>query len=255
MSVSETDGASGGRLAVVTGGTRGIGLAFSRRLVKLGYRVVALHRGDGGRARAATAELGEACTVRRVDVSDSAQVDAFAREVLRRDGAPRVLVNNAGRNIDRPFHELSDSDWHTVLDTNLSGPFYLARAFGPAMRQAGGGTIVNIAATTGIRPRFNGVNYAASKAGLLQLTKCLALELAPEVRVNALIPGMIDTEDMRMRVRTAAPEHRASMFTSIPQDRVGTVEEMAAALEFLVGEGAGYITGQKLIVDGGQFMW
>ncbi|MER7394854.1 SDR family NAD(P)-dependent oxidoreductase [Streptomyces sp. NPDC000151] len=254
MSAREMAG-SAGRLAVVTGGTKGIGLAFSRKLVKLGYRVVALYRHDPEAAGAATAELGEACTVLQADVSVSAEVARLAERVLADHGTPHVLVNNAGRNIDRPFAEMSDEEWHTVLDTNLSGPFYLARAFAPAMREAGRGSIVNIAATTGIRPRFNGVNYAASKAGLLHLTKCLALELAPHVRVNALIPGMIDTEDMQMRVRTAAPEHRQSMLTSIPQDRIGTVEEMASALEFLVGDGAEYITGQKLIVDGGQFMW
>ncbi|WP_407548631.1 SDR family NAD(P)-dependent oxidoreductase [Streptomyces sp. Pv4-95] len=254
MSVRET-GRSVGRIAVVTGGTKGIGLAFSRKLVKLGYQVVALYRHDPEAARVATAELGDACTALQADVSDSAEVNRLADRVLTGLGTPHVLVNNAGRNIDRPFAEMSDEEWHTVLDTNLSGPFYMARAFAPAMREAGQGSIVNIAATTGIRPRFNGVNYAASKAGLLHLTKCLALELAPHVRVNALIPGMIDTEDMQMRVRTAAPEHRASMLTSIPQDRIGTVEEMAAALEFLVGDGAEYITGQKLIVDGGQFMW
>src|SRR5205085_434976 len=105
------------------------------------------------------------------------------------------------------------------------------------------------------RPRLNGVNYCASKAGLLHLTKCLALELAPHIRVNCLIPGMIDTEEMRVRYRVSDPTARADLLAEIPQRRIGSPEEMADALEFLVGDGARYITGQKLIVDGGQFMW
>lgn len=243
------------RLAVITGGTKGIGLAFSRRMVKSGHRVVALYRRDEAAAEAARAELADGFTALRADVGRPDDVARVADLVLERYGAPDVLVNNAGRNIDLPFLQMPESDWRTVIDANLSGPFYMAKAFAPAMLEAGGGSIVNVGATTGIRPRFNGVNYCASKAGLLHLTKCLALELAPAVRVNCLIPGMIDTEDMRMRCATAAPEHRDSMLTNIPQGRIGTPEEMAAALDFLVGDGARYITGQKLIVDGGQFMW
>lgn len=254
MNIDNAHGTAG-KSAVVTGGTKGIGLAFSRRLIKAGYSVVALYRHDEEAAEAARAELGESCTILQADVADPRHVADAAERVLDEHGAPEVVVNNAGRNIDQPVSEMSDDNWRAVIDTNLSGPFYVARAFAQPMLDAGGGSIVNVGATTGIRPRFNGVNYCSSKAGLLHLTKCLALELAPAVRVNCLIPGMIDTEDMQMRVRTAAPEHRKSMLTSIPQDRIGTPEEMAAALEFLVSDGAKYITGQKLIVDGGQFMW
>lgn len=243
------------RFAVISGGTKGIGLAFSRRLVKLGYRVAALYHTDEAAADAASAELGGSFTAVRADVSDPQAVARVAACALDSHGAPGVLVNNAGRNIDRPFVEMADADWAEVIGTNLSGAFYLTRAFARAMLTAGSGSVVNIGATTGIRPRFNGVNYCASKAGLLHLTKCLALELAPAIRVNCLIPGMIDTEDMQMRVRTASPEHRASMLTNIPQGRIGTADEMADALEFLISEAGRYITGQKLIVDGGQFMW
>ncbi|GAA4185885.1 3-oxoacyl-ACP reductase FabG [Streptosporangium oxazolinicum] len=242
-------------LAVVTGGTKGIGLSFSQRLTELGYQVVALFRHDKGAAETARAMLPDGFTAIPCDVSVPSAARHTAAEILRDHGTPRVLVNNAGRNIDRPFLELTDDDWHTVLDANLSAPFYLTQAFAPAMLTAGGGSVVNVGATTGIRPRFNGANYCASKAGLLHLTKCLALELAPTIRVNCLIPGMIDTEDMQMRCRTAAPEHRDSMFTGIPQGRIGSPDEMASALEFMIGDAARYITGQKLIVDGGQFMW
>ncbi|SFT32243.1 acetoacetyl-CoA reductase [Actinopolyspora lacussalsi subsp. righensis] len=221
----------------------------------MGYRVVALYGHDQKSADVASKELGAESTAIQVDVSSPEEVSRVANRIINEYGAPRILVNNAGRNIDKPLTEISDSDWRAVLDTNLSGPFYMARSFAGPMLEAGGGSIINIAATTGIRPRFNGVNYCSSKAGLLHLTKCLALELAPKIRVNSLIPGMIDTEDMRMRVQNAPAEHRESMFTSIPQERIGTPEEMADALEFLAGDESRYITGQKLIVDGGQFMW
>jgi 3-oxoacyl-[acyl-carrier protein] reductase len=241
-------------LAVVSGGTRGIGLALSRRLVKLGHRVVALYRSDGPAARAAAEELGSALHPLRLDVGDADAVARAGAELLATHGAPLVLVNNAGLNVDRPFLQMTADDWRRVLDTNLSGVFYLCRALVPAMLD-GGGVVINVGATTGIRPRLDGVNYCASKAGLLQLTKCLALELAPRVRVNCLIPGAIETEEMVTRFRLDAPEARARLLREIPQRRIGTPEDVADALEFLVGPGSGYLTGQKIIVDGGQFMW
>ncbi|MFD0313247.1 SDR family NAD(P)-dependent oxidoreductase [Streptomyces flavalbus] len=246
---------SSDRLAIVTGGTKGIGLAFSRRLTRMGFRVVATYRSDEESANLALREVEKGLSVVRSNVSDPDEVAGLAELVRTEHGVPRVLVNNAGLNIDRPVLEISDSDWRRVLDTNLSGPFYMTRAFAPAMLEAGGGSIVNIGATTAIRPRLNGANYCSSKAGLLHLTKCLAMELAPSIRVNCLIPGMIDTEEMRTRYRVAEPEYRDALLSEIPQRRIGATDEMADALEFLIGDGATYVTGQKLIVDGGQFMW
>ncbi|GFH34803.1 SDR family NAD(P)-dependent oxidoreductase [Streptomyces pacificus] len=243
------------KLAVVTGGTKGIGLELSRRLTRMGYRVVATFRSDEESANRAAQEMKKNLSVIRSDVSDPDDVARLADRVRAGHGTPQVLVNNAGLNIDRPVLGISDSDWRRVLDTNLSGPFYMARAFAPHMLEADGGSIVNIGATTAIRPRLNGANYCSSKAGLLHLTKCLAMELAPTIRVNCLIPGMIDTEEMRTRYRVAEPEYMNALLDEIPQRRIGSPEEMADALEFLVGAGAAYVTGQKLIVDGGQFMW
>ena len=243
------------RLAVVSGGTRGIGLACTERLVKLGYRVVALYRGDDVAAEHIAARHGNAVLPVRTDVADPDAVRAMAARVLAEYGTPRVLVNNAGVNIDRPFLDLTDDDWRTVLDTNLSGAFYLTRAFARPMLGLTDAVVVNIGATTGIRPRRDGANYCASKAGLLQLTKCLALELAPTVRVNCLIPGMTETAELVTRFGLDDPRRRAAVLAEIPADRIGTVDDLADALEFLVGEHSGYLTGQKLIVDGGQFMW
>lgn len=243
-------------LAVVSGGTRGIGLSLSQRLCHLGYQVVAWYVANDVTAAKAVAEVGDQLSVARVDVADPDQVGAAAADVLATRGTPSVLVNNAGVNIDRPFLDLTVRDWRTVLDTNLSGAFYLSKAFAPAMLATGAdGTIVNIGATTGIRPRKDGANYCASKAGLLQLTKCLALELAPRIRVNCLIPGMTETDELVTRFRLDDPEHRASALAQIPQRRIGGVNDIADALEFLIGPASAYMTGQKLVVDGGQFMW
>jgi 3-oxoacyl-[acyl-carrier protein] reductase len=251
-----SDGRTTRPLAVVSGGTRGIGLSLSHRLCQLGYQVAAWYTRDEVAAAKAVAELGDQLSVTRVDVSDPDAVASAAADVLATRGVPRVLVNNAGVNIDRPFLEMSTQDWRTVLDTNLSGAFYLTRAFAPAMLAAGeAGTIINIGATTGIRPRKNGANYCASKAGLLQLTKCLALELAPLIRVNCLIPGMTETDELVSRFRLDDPEHRADALALIPQQRIGSVDDIADALEFLISPASAFMTGQKLIVDGGQFMW
>ena len=242
------------KLAIVTGGTKGLGYAFSERLADLGHRVLALYRQDEAAAELAEKMLGKRGQVRRVDIADRAALVELTRELVAEHGAPAVLVNNAGRNIDRPLLELSEADWGTVLETNLSAPFHLTSLLAPAMLAAGGGSIVNVGATTGIRPRRNGANYCASKAGLLHLTKCMALELAPTIRVNCLIPGMIDTEEMRDRYRYADPDARRNLLDEIPQGRIGTPAELADALEFLVSDRSRYLTGQKLIIDGGQYM-
>lgn len=242
-------------VAVVSGATRGIGRALSRRLIKLDHRVVGLYRADDAAATDAAADLGPGFTSMRCDVADVDAVEAAAAAIGARFGAPRVLVNNAGVNVDRPFLEMSVDDWRRVVDTNLTGAFLLSRAIVPLMRAADDPVVVNIGATTGIRPRRNGANYCASKAGLLQLTKCMALELAPQIRVNCLIPGMTHTEELVTRFRLDDPEARARVLAEIPLNRIGDTDDIADALEFLVGTRSAFLTGQKLVVDGGQFMW
>ncbi|MER7839423.1 SDR family NAD(P)-dependent oxidoreductase [Streptomyces sp. NPDC096040] len=242
--------------AVVSGGTRGIGRALSERLVRTGHRVVALYASNEEAARKTAADLGPAVHTLRVDVADPDAVARAVAAVVEEHGAPRVLVNNAGINIDKPFLESTPAEWRRVLDTNLSGAFHLTHAVVPHMLAAGqGGTVVNIGATTGIRPRTDGAGYCASKAGLLHLTKCLALELAPAIRVNCLIPGFTWTSEVVDRFALDDPAARESVLRQIPQGRIASTDEIADALEFLVSARSAYITGQKLIVDGGQFMW
>lgn len=239
---------------MVTGGTRGIGAAFSRRLIALGHQVVALYRGDDKAAAEAERAGGGRLVALRVDLSRPADVRTAGARILDRYGPPAVLVNNAGVNRDRPFLEMSGEDWEEVLATNLSGPFHLTRALAPEMVAAQRGIIVNIAATTAIRPRRSGANYCAAKAGLLHLTKCLALELAPHVRVNALLPGFTDTREVVERYGLDDPQRLQAVLATIPQGRTGTPEDIADALEYLVSDQSRYVTGQQLVVDGGHFM-
>ncbi|MFC8008528.1 SDR family NAD(P)-dependent oxidoreductase [Streptomyces olivaceus] len=244
-----------GPLAVVSGGTRGIGRALSERLLNLGHRVVALYHANEEEAAAARSALGLGFTALACDVSASAEVTAAVQTLTADHGPVRVLVNNAGLNVDKPFLDLTDDDWHAVLGTNLTGAFLLTRALVSHMRAQPDPVIVNIGATTGIRPRVNGANYCASKAGLMQLTKCLALELAPDIRVNCLVPGMIETEEVVTRFHLRDPVARERIVEEIPQRRLGHTDDIAAALEFLVNSTGSYVNGQRLIVDGGQFMW
>ncbi len=240
--------------AVVSGGTRGIGLALSLRLRALGHHVLALYRGDEEAAEQAEKAGDGGLTAVRVDVGRPAEVRRACAALLADHGAPDVLVNNAGINRDRPFLSLTAQDWDDVVATNLSGPFHLSQALAPAMLEAGGGSIVNVGATTAIRPRTDGANYCASKAGLLQLTKCMALELAPRIRVNALIPGFTDTPEVVERYRLDDPARLDAVLAAVPGRRLGTPEDIADALEFLVTSRSAYVTGQQLIVDGGHFM-
>ncbi|MFE0680244.1 SDR family NAD(P)-dependent oxidoreductase [Streptomyces sp. NPDC058961] len=240
--------------AVVSGGTRGIGRALSLRLAALGHRVIALYRGDGPAAEQTQRAGAGRITALRCDLTRPDEIHAVSARITGEYGAPSVLVNNAGVNRDRSFLSMTAEDWDTVLATNLSGPFHLSRALAPVMVEAGGGSIVNIASTTAIRPRSNGANYCASKAGLLQLTKCLALELAPHVRVNALLPGFTDTDEVTERYRLDDPERLAAVLDTVPARRLGTTDDMADALEYLVSTRSSYLTGQQLVVDGGHFM-
>jgi 3-oxoacyl-[acyl-carrier protein] reductase len=241
--------------AIVSGGSRGLGRAFTERLVKLDYRVLVLYRSDSAAAAEVTACFPDQVLALQLDIRDHLATAELMGRQIAEHGAPEVLVNNAGINIDQPFLSMSAQQWSAVLDTNLSGTFHLTRAVAPAMVDRGRGNIVNVAATTGIRPRVNGANYCASKAGLLQLTKCLALELAPAVRVNALIPGMTETDELIERYALRDPAQRSAVEAEIPQRRIASTDEIAAALEFLIGSSSSYMTGQRLIIDGGQFMW
>lgn len=240
-----------GQVALVTGGSRGIGLAIARALAEAGARVAVVAR-DGARAQAAAAELpGEGHRGYAVDVADPEACNALVKQVEGDFGSLDVLVNNAGVTRDNVLMRIKDEDWDAVLDTNLRGAFNLMRAASRGMMKRRSGRIVNVSSVVGITGNAGQANYAASKAGLIGMTKAVAKELAGRgVLVNAVAPGYIET-DMTAELPEAA---RGTLMANIALGRLGTPEDIAPAVRFLAGPGASYITGQVLVVDGGMVM-
>ena len=233
-----------GSVAWVTGGAAGIGRAIVETLAGAGARVVSLDAahgdqdGDGGPVIA-----------RALDVRDARQVEAVAADLAARGLEPDILVNDAGITRDGVVWKLSDDDWAAVLDVNLSGAFRMTRAVAPAMRRRGSGAIVNIASINGLRGKFGQANYAASKGGLIAFTRAVAKELARgQVRVNAVAPGFIETRMTRELPEKVLDQARAEAILG----RLGRPEDIAHAVLFLVSPLASHITGQVLVVDGGQ---
>jgi 3-oxoacyl-[acyl-carrier protein] reductase len=231
-----------GRIAVVTGGARGIGLAITRALIDHGVRVHVFDVAPGAGDDAAPYSFHQA------DIADSASV---AKAVAGLPAGVSLLVNNAGITRDRSAVNMSDDEWDAVLSVNLTGAFRMIRALAPMMRKAGYGRIVNITSINGIRGKFGQANYAASKAGLIGFTKAVARELASRnVLVNAIAPGFIETD----MTRALTDAQRDTLRAQIPLGRLGQPEDIARAVVFLASDQADYITGQVLVVDGGMVM-
>jgi NAD(P)-dependent dehydrogenase (short-subunit alcohol dehydrogenase family) len=238
------------KVALVTGAARGIGLAVAKRFLAEGWRVALLDI-EGQLLRGAVAGLAspEATMALSCDVSDAAAVGSALTEIERRFGRLDALVNNAGIAVFAPLLETSDADWKRVLEVNLTGPFFCAKAAVPLMREHGGGAIVNITSISAVRASTLRSAYGTSKAGLAHLTKQLAVELASlGIRVNGVAPGPVETA-MAKAVHT--PEIRADYHDAIPLNRYGLEDELAEAVFFLCSDRASYITGQILAVDGG----
>lgn len=238
-----------GQIALVTGGSRGIGLATARALAEAGATVAVVAR-DEGRASAAAGELpGEGHRGYAADVADPASVASLIERLESELGVPDILVNNAGITRDNLLMRLKDDEWQEVIDTNLRGAFNTIRALSRGMMKKRGGRIINVSSVVGITGNKGQANYAASKAGLIGLTKSVARELASRgILVNAVAPGYIDTE-MTAGLPVAA---RDALLTQISVGRLGRPEDIASAIRFLAGPGASYITGQVLVVDGGM---
>ena len=232
---------------LISGGSRGIGAALVRAFVKNGDAVAFLYRQSDAAANAVAAETGAAAI--RCDVSDADAVRAAVKQAQKAlDGAPTVLINNAGVSHIGLSRDLTDAQWRRVLDTNLSGAFYLCREAQGAMIAAGSGRIINIGSMWGKVGASCEVAYSASKAGLRGLTMALAKELGPSgITVNCIEPGLIDTE---MNAALDA-DTRAALIEETPLCRIGTPQDVAAAALFLASDQASFITGQMLGVDGG----
>lgn len=242
------------RVALVTGGSRGIGAATARRLARDGFDVAVNYRSGEREAAAVVRDvkgLRRRGIALRADVSKAGDVAALVARTVRELGRLDVLVNNAGVYERRGLDETTPEDWDLRLATNLSSCFYAAKAAIPQLRVAGGGRIVNVTSVLAFRGTPHGVEYTAAKAGIVGLTRALALELAKDrILVNAVAPGPIDTAILA----GDTPEARARRIEAIPLRRVGRPEEVSAAIAFLVGPGGDYITGQVLHVNGGVLM-
>jgi 3-oxoacyl-[acyl-carrier protein] reductase len=239
-----------GRVALVTGATRGIGRSIAQTLADCGARVAVVGR-DQSRADTAAGEIGNGARGFACDVSDVAQVNALIDAVEKAFGSLDILVNNAGLTRDNILLRLKDDDWDTVIDANLRGAFATIRAATRGMMKRRWGRIINISSVVGLIGNKGQANYAASKAGLIGLTKSVAREFASRnILANVIAPGFIETD------MTAAmtPEARAAMSGQIPLERLGTPQDVANAVAFLASEQAAYITGQVLVIDGGLVM-
>ncbi len=240
-----------GKVALVTGGSRGIGHSITQSLAGAGARLAVLGR-DGAKAQEVVQSLGNgaghgyAC-----DVRDATQVETAVDAVERDFGRIDILVNNAGTTRDNLLFRISEDDWDMVVDTNLKGAFLMTKYAARGMIKRRWGRIINIASVVGIAGNKGQANYTASKAGLIGLTRSASKELASRnVLVNAVAPGFIDTE----LTRTINEDARNALIRAIPLGRLGDGADVAAAVLFLASDFASYITGQVLVVDGGMVL-
>ncbi len=242
------------RVVVVTGSGRGIGKAIAKAFVAAGARVAVVSRTETNAAAAADEcnALGPgSARAYAVDVSDFSAVEAFGKQVTEELGTASILVNNAGVTRDGLALRMSEEDWDTVLDTNLKGAFNAVKAFQRGLLKQPDARIINISSVIGLTGNAGQCNYAASKAGLIGLTRALAKEFAGrKVCVNAIAPGFIET-DMTGELNE---DMRKSVLDNIPLGFFGETDDIARAVLFLAGTGGRYITGQVLTIDGGMVM-
>ncbi|MDO4601947.1 MAG: 3-oxoacyl-[acyl-carrier-protein] reductase [Eubacteriales bacterium] len=242
------------KVAVVTGASRGIGRAIAIELGKAGTFVVVNYNGSKEKAEEVKEEIevlgGEAC-ICQCDISDFASGEIFFKEIIKKYGRIDILVNNAGITKDGLLMGMSEEDFSKVIDVNLKGCFYGIRHVARQMIRQRSGRIINLASVVGVRGNAGQANYAASKAGIIGLTKSAAKELASRgITVNAIAPGFIKTD-----MTDALSENiKNSIKEEIPMKEFGNPEDVAKAVSFLASEEAGYITGQVLCVDGGMAM-
>ncbi len=257
MPDTKDDGIVTKPVVLVTGASRGIGAALVRHFALSGCPVVLNYRSSLEEARKVCQEAEAASPEARIlpvsgDVGTEEGVRRLFDAAREAFGGVDVLINNAGRNLDGPFTEMSENQWNTVHHAVLKSVFLCSREY--ARRYAGNrGCIISVASGTAFHGRKNGANYCSAKAGVVNLTKDMALELAPRIRVNCVGLGIIDTEEVMTRYRLREEEPLRKMLESIPLDRLGTPGDVADCMDFLVFRGS-YITGQTIFVNGGWYM-
>ncbi|HUA51593.1 MAG TPA: glucose 1-dehydrogenase [Candidatus Sulfotelmatobacter sp.] len=245
-----------GKIAVVTGGNGGIGLGMARGLAAAGASVVVAAR-NAAKSEAAMRDLesrGASALAVSVDVTQAAEVARMVEETVATFGRLDILVNNAGTNIRHPLHELDEADWHTVIDTNLSSAFLCCKAVYPVMKRQGAGKIINIGSMMSIFGASYAPAYAASKGGIVQLTKSIASSWARDnIQANAVLPGWIDT-DLTRRAREIIPSLHDNVLRRTPAGRWGTIDDMSGIAVFLASPASDFVTGTAIPVDGGYAM-
>ncbi len=237
------------KAAIVTGGTRGIGLSITKALLRDGYIVAAVYHGNDDAAKKCERDTGAKAF--KADVTDFGICQKMVEDVEKQLGPVQVLVNNAGITKDGMLHKMDPESWRAVIDTNLTSCFNMSRAVIGLMRDRSCGRIINIGSINGQKGQFGQTNYAAAKAGMIGFTKALAQESAAKgITVNIICPGYIET-DMTGAMN---PEVLASIVRQIPVARMGRPEEIAAIVSFLASDKAGFITGSTITANGGQYM-
>lgn len=244
------DNALEGQVALVTGASRGIGAAIAKTLVDAGARVIGTATSASG-AEAITTALGSAGRGLVLDVSSDDSVAEAIKDIQGNEGAPTIVVNNAGITRDNLLMRMKPEEWDDVISTNLSGIFRVSKAVLRGMMKAKGGRIINIASVIGIMGNAGQANYAAAKAGIIGFSKSLAREVGSRnITVNVVAPGFIDTD----MTSVLPEEQKVAMLAQVPLGRLGDVGDIAAAVAFLASPAGAYITGETLHVNGGMLM-
>ena len=242
-----------GRIAIVTGGNGGIGLGIARGLARAGASIIIAGRNEAKSANAVREleQLGAKAVAISVDIIDKTAVAALVEATLKQFGRLDILINNAGMNVRQPADVLSLDDWHTVIETNLTSAFICSKAAYPAMKQAGGGKIINIGSMMSIFGAGFAPAYAASKGGIVQFTKSIAVSWAADnIQANAILPGWIDTA-LTIKAREQVPGLNENVLTRTPAKRWGTGDDLAGTAVFLSSSASDFVTGTAIPVDGG----
>ncbi len=235
---------------LITGGAQGIGKAIAKYLLERSYQVMVCDL-DEEAGKETKNELGQGLEFFPCDVCREEDIKHVIMQTIFHFGELTALINNTGIGISKPITELSLDDWHKVLNTNLTSAFLFSKYAAPHLKKAKG-SIINIASTRALMSEANTEAYAASKGGMVALTHALTISLGPDVRVNAISPGWIDVSAWQKTNRRKEPQHSEADKTQHPVNRVGTPEDIASMVHYLLSEASGFITGQNFVIDGGM---